>query len=200
MIPINSTIGDGLAIDKMSETDKVNKVNKADKTDKMDTTNGEELITNISYIVGDASTMGYIGKYDVIIAAYLLCYAPNIPTLDRMVKNMRTNLKKGGEVFVLNLNPDLSELNFEKYGFRIELLSEGFCNGCTMKWNWDTGSSIIHRYSKTTIDVTFGNNGFEKLEWFKMEMPKEYDSLDKNFLEDYVKYCPVIGFRCKLKA
>nr|VFK22399.1 MAG: Methyltransferase domain-containing protein [Candidatus Kentron sp. LPFa]VFK35320.1 MAG: Methyltransferase domain-containing protein [Candidatus Kentron sp. LPFa] len=73
----------------------------------------------IEYIIRDARELGEIGKFDMVVAAYLLNYAQTKEQLLEMCQSIYTNLKPGGRFVTLNNNPEQSLSSYsktEKYG------------------------------------------------------------------------------------
>jgi SAM-dependent methyltransferase len=75
------------------------------------------------YVVGDAGALSAVGPFDLVVAAYLLNYAPDRATLDRMCAAAFANLRPGGRLVGVNdyttdrsLDRDLSEHRFHKRG------------------------------------------------------------------------------------
>jgi SAM-dependent methyltransferase len=60
----------------------------------------------IVYHQYDAADLPALGRFEVVTAAWLLCYADDVTTLDRMVGNLRGNLAPGGTLAVMVPNPD----------------------------------------------------------------------------------------------
>jgi SAM-dependent methyltransferase len=50
----------------------------------------------IDYRVHDVSTMPFIGEFDVVVAAFLLNYAPTLDALSSMCRMIAANLRPGG--------------------------------------------------------------------------------------------------------
>jgi SAM-dependent methyltransferase len=77
----------------------------------------------IVYHQRDAVDLPALGRFDVVTAAWLLCYADDVPALDRIVGNLRANLAPGGTLAVVVPNPDadwnvLPE-DYGRYGYRV---------------------------------------------------------------------------------
>src|SRR5690606_12242547 len=74
----------------------------------------------INYQVKDASKLGKLGEFDLVVASYLLNYAQTKEQLLNFCLNIFQNLKSGGRVVGMNDNPANDTENyplFRKYGF-----------------------------------------------------------------------------------
>ncbi len=79
-----------------------------------DTPNGLE------FRVGDASTLGTVGSFDLVVGSYLLNYARTAEHLRAFCRTVVANLKPGGRFVALNDNPYNDPRNYpsyRKYGF-----------------------------------------------------------------------------------
>eukprot|EP01036_Dinobryon_divergens_P038157 gene38157-50036_t len=75
---------------------------------------------DINYLVGDASKLGTIGIFDIIVGSYLLNYSHNIETLNKFCESISQNLAPGGRFLGLNNNLSNDPKNYSsyaKYGF-----------------------------------------------------------------------------------
>jgi 2-polyprenyl-3-methyl-5-hydroxy-6-metoxy-1,4-benzoquinol methylase len=57
----------------------------------------------VDYILGDVMALGRIGKFDLVVASYLLNYAQTKEHLLKMFQTIAANLKSGGR-FVRNMD------------------------------------------------------------------------------------------------
>jgi SAM-dependent methyltransferase len=76
----------------------------------------------IGYEVCDAADLAVLGEFDVVTAIWLLGYAEDEPTLDRMLANLTANLASGATLVMLIPNPgvDWERLDaYPKYGVSI---------------------------------------------------------------------------------
>lgn len=61
----------------------------------------------ISYEVHDAATLPRLGEFDVVVAVWLLGYAPGETALDAMLARLLTNVAGGGTLVALVPNPEI---------------------------------------------------------------------------------------------
>lgn len=111
----------------------------------------------IEYRVADAATLGSIGSFDRVAAAYLLHYAESREQLHGMMRTVHDNLQPG-QVFVASianpLQPPQPVVDHRRYGFSYQLLDETLHEGARLRgtlylgantvdfdfhwWSWDT--------------------------------------------------------------
>ncbi|MEV6948927.1 class I SAM-dependent methyltransferase [Streptomyces sp. NPDC051172] len=110
-----------------------------------------ELAThdNIEFLVHDITTMPILGEFDVVIAAFLLNYAPTRTALDAMCARIAAHLRPGGRLVadIPRSGYDRQRPMSAKYGYTYEWpsdLSDG-----------DTFTFTLHLASPLTIRCTW---------------------------------------------
>ena len=100
----------------------------------------------IEYRVADAATLGKIGEFDRVAAAYLLHYAENREQLQRMVRTVHDNLKPG-QHFVASianiLQPPQPVFDQRKYGFSFRLMDETLHEGARLRGTLFLGEKTV---------------------------------------------------------
>lgn len=90
----------------------------------------------IGYHVGDAATLGGIGPFERVNAAYLLHYASSREQLLGMARTVHDNLAPGGH-FVASianpLRPPQPVIDNRKYGFSFRLLDDSLHEGARLR-------------------------------------------------------------------
>jgi SAM-dependent methyltransferase len=111
----------------------------------------------IEYRVADAATLGGIGPFDRVAAAYLLHYAESRQQLLQMARTVYDNLRPGQRFVASIANPLLPPrpvVDHRKYGFSFRLMDEALREGARLRgtlylgantvdfdfywWSWDT--------------------------------------------------------------
>ncbi len=80
----------------------------------------QESPLGIDYHVGDGSSIGYLGQFDLVVGSYILNYSRSRAHLEAFCRVIHLNLKPGGRFIGLNDNPanDPDHYDgFRKYGF-----------------------------------------------------------------------------------
>lgn len=79
----------------------------------------------IEYRVDDARSIAAQSEFDVVVAAWLLVYAPNRAELAKMCRGLASRLRAGGRVVALTINPEIANFDsvpdYQKYGFELTL-------------------------------------------------------------------------------
>lgn len=100
----------------------------------------------IEYRVADAATLGTIGSFDRVCAAYLLHYAESRPQLLQMVQTVYDNLEPG-QPFVASianpLQPPQPVVEQRKYGFSYRLLDETLHEGTRLRGTLYLGANTV---------------------------------------------------------
>jgi 2-polyprenyl-3-methyl-5-hydroxy-6-metoxy-1,4-benzoquinol methylase len=65
----------------------------------------------IDYLLGDVMALANIGKFDLVVASYLLNYAQTKEQLLKMFQTIAANLKSGNRFVGINNNPDQPPIN-----------------------------------------------------------------------------------------
>jgi SAM-dependent methyltransferase len=100
----------------------------------------------IEYRVADAMTLGKIGEFDRVTAAYLLHYAKDREELRRMVRTVYDNLKPG-QRFVASvanlLRPPQPVVDHRKYGFSFRLMDDALHEGANLRGTLFLGEKTV---------------------------------------------------------
>jgi len=100
----------------------------------------------ISYRVADAATLGKIGEFDRVAAAYLLHYAENRDQLRRMAQTAYDNLKPGQQ-FVASianiLQPPQPDFDQRRYGFSFRLMDDTLHEGAKLRGTLFLGEKTV---------------------------------------------------------
>ncbi len=100
----------------------------------------------IEYRVADAATLGKVGEFDRVCAAYLLHYAENRDHLRQLVRTVYANLKPG-QHFVASianiLQPPEPVFDQRKYGFSFRLVDETLHEGARLRGTLFLGEQTV---------------------------------------------------------
>jgi SAM-dependent methyltransferase len=153
---------------------------------------------DIHYRVGDARSLGSIGDFDVVIAAYLLNYARSGQELQDMCGTIAVNLKTGGRFVGINNNPSQPPASFpscRKYGFTK-----------TLRGPLVPGASIVYRFlrrgqrfeienyylDRDTHERAFQQAGFRRFRWCDVVVsPEGTRRHGKAFWRDFMTFQPI---------
>jgi SAM-dependent methyltransferase len=100
----------------------------------------------IEYRVADAATLGGIGTFDRVAAAYLLHYAESRQQLLHMARTVYDNLAPGQHFVASIANPLLPPqpvVDHRKYGFSFRLLDETLHEGARLRGTLYLGQNTV---------------------------------------------------------
>lgn len=81
----------------------------------------------VSYVHGDLTDAGKVGRFDLVCAVYVLPYARTVDQLKAMCQGAADALRPGGRFVTFSLNPDVSLDRewYAHYGFTMEGVRAG---------------------------------------------------------------------------
>ena len=159
----------------------------------------------IDYSVGDVLNVGQIGRFDLVVASYLLNYARSKAQLLDMCRTIALNLKPDGRFVSINNNPDQPPESFptcKKYGF-IKRVSGPLKAGAAITYEfYRQGQKFrIDNYylSRKTHNWAFEKVGFTQIRWIKIEVdPRGIEKFGADFWQDFIDHEPIVGIECRL--
>ncbi len=127
----------------------------------------------IEYLVGDARCLSLAAKFDLVVAAYLLNYAPDRDVLRAMCGGIARCLRPGGRFVTVNSNPALdfrAAPSYRQYGFETRV--EGSCGeGAPITWTFflEGGPFAIENYYLDVAchEEAFRSAGFQTIRWHR---------------------------------
>ncbi len=155
----------------------------------------------IFYRIGDVSTLGWAGDYDIVTAAYLLHYAQTKDQLAGMCRTIYANLRSGGRFISLNLDPECPRQPFKRYDCTIEA-PEILTDGCVVKINAYLDDRKVcsfenYHWSKETYEQSLKNAGFSDLRWHRVGVSAQgIQHFGKTFWDAYLKQPGVCLIEC----
>jgi len=149
----------------------------------------------IEYVLADASVPSLYsgGPFDLVVAAFLLHYAPTREALDGFIQNIGLNLKPGGRFVTINMSPEHPIISpGPNISHSSKWLDEPFKNGSRIevklwtKSNEEICTLIDYHWSKKILEESFVNAGFENVKFVEVRMHEEgkklsdWKELEKN--------------------
>jgi len=135
--------------------------------------------------------------FDVVLASYLLHYAPTVEVLTRMCQRLANGLAAGGRLVALTENPDQQPRDYAgyaPYGFDKQAL-EARAEGSRIGYGLVSGRQIIRLqtwwYSRATYAAALEAAGFRSIEWHPLQLDPATESPE--FYADYLRNPPVLG-------
>jgi ubiquinone/menaquinone biosynthesis C-methylase UbiE len=157
----------------------------------------------VEYILGDVRELELGERFDTVVAAYLLNYAPDAPELDEMCGAVARHLKPGCRFVTVNSNPEIGakQVDYRQYGFE-RLVPADLPNGCPYafrNYQDDTSFDItIYQLDVATHEQAFEAAGLIDVHWVPPEVSaggvKEFGT---GYWEAFVRDPPIILIECR---
>lgn len=161
----------------------------------------------IEFQVEDARTLPDLGKFDIVVAAYLLNYARDSRELRAMLQGVARSLRPGGRFVTVNANPffDYSvPQDFRKYGF-LASADVPFQEGSAITWTFllEDGQIQVENYhlSPATYQTVLAECGLREVCWHEAEVSQEgLAEYGADHWRAFLESPPVIFLDCRLEA
>jgi ubiquinone/menaquinone biosynthesis C-methylase UbiE len=157
----------------------------------------------IDYRVADARSLAMPEQFDLVVAAYLLNYAPNREELQAMCRSIANSLKPGGRFVTVNSNPALDFAgapSYRQYGFEIRVA--GPCReGTPITWTFflkDSSFSIENYYLDVSChEETLRLAGFQEIRWHPPRLaPAAEAASEGEFWTPFLDQPPITFLEC----
>lgn len=160
----------------------------------------------IEYSVKDVVKLGKVGKFDRVLASFLLNHAQTTEQLLGMCRSIFINLNAGGLFQALNNNLELSPADYfrlEKYG-RKQSISEPLVEGTPItvtlfghEEDAPACSFVDFYLSKASYEWAFRQVGFKEIRWVQPSVaPDTLQEFGQEFWQDYLDFPPLVGIEC----
>ncbi len=161
----------------------------------------------IEYVCADVCDLGDLGSFDIVVAAYLLHYAPDAQDLERMCRNIRRHLPAGGRFVTLNENPDQPPARYagyEQYGFN-KTLEGPSADGAPITYWMIAGRELFKfhavYFTRTTYEAVFARAGFTDVTWQPPVLdPAGVAAHGADYWREYMDNPPIAGLECRVQA
>lgn len=164
----------------------------------------------ISLALGDAATfeasdvlqLGSLGRFDVVVAAFLFNYAQSLQQLDQMATKVREHVAPGGRLVLQTINPAyrLSAGDFSAYGITVQ-----------SEVPWQEGARItmalagsppalltVYRWEREHYEAAFQRAGFSNVRWQPAELVAEdFDDRPADFWQALLDNNLAIWLTCE---
>ncbi len=163
-----------------------------------------ESSAGIRYVCADAAALPELGRFDLVVAAYLLHYAPDRSGLAAMCGGIARCLGTGGRFVTLNENPaqpDEPAGAYAAYGFTKSLDGPPE-DGAAIRYRMLAGRESFgfeaHYFGRETYEVVLEQAGFESVQWHDLVLdPAGVDVVGADYFSAYLAQPPVIGLSCR---
>jgi SAM-dependent methyltransferase len=159
----------------------------------------------IDYVCADVGELDDLGRFDIVVAAYLLHYAPNVDALTRMCRNVRRHLPERGRFVTLNENPEQPAgryVGFEQYGFN-KTVEMPRTDGSKITYYMVAGRELFefhaHYFARGTYERILTDAGFDHVAWHSLALdPVGAAEHGDDYWLEYLSNPPIIGLECRV--
>ena len=160
----------------------------------------------IDYRCCDVAKLPDIGRFDLVTAAYLLHYAPDVQALRAMCARIAGQLRPGGRLVAINENPEQAGKNYAgytQYGFNKSLRGPQQ-DGAQIDYAMVSGRKLMrfsaYYYTRATYEAALHAAGFTRIRWLPLELaPEGIAELGADYWQEYLANPPVVGLECCLR-
>jgi SAM-dependent methyltransferase len=152
----------------------------------------------IDYRQGDAASLGVIGAFDLVSAAYLFNYAKDRSHLLAFARTVQANLKHGGRLIAYNDNPLTPEdgyVSHADFGF-IRSIERPRREGSVVRYQFGSWGFDNFWLSPTTYEQVFAEAGLVDFRF----VPASADLIgrqDSSLWQRFIDTCPIIGLEAR---
>jgi SAM-dependent methyltransferase len=158
----------------------------------------------IDYLCADAAALPELGQFDLVVAAYLLHYAPDVEALAAMCCGIARCLADGARFVSLNENPAVPREEdgaYVQYGFT-KTLAGPAVDGAPIRYRMLAGRTSfgfeVHYYSRDTYAALLAAAGLREVSWSPLTLdPAGAEALGADYFAAYLSRPPVIGLSCR---
>lgn len=158
----------------------------------------------IEYLCCDVQTMPDLGSFDLVIAAYLLHYAPGETQLAEMCERIASHLRPGGRFVSLNENPRQSldqYAGYTQYGFN-KTAEAPLRDGSPITYWLVSGREVISFtaffYGTDTYERVLSAAGLTTVQWHPLKLSEEgLVNHGPEYWKEYMSNPPVVGIECR---
>ena len=161
----------------------------------------------IDYVCADVGELDDLGRFDIVVAAYLLHYAPNVDALTRMCRKVRRHLPEGGRFVTLNENPEQPAgryVGYEQYGFN-KTVETPRTDGSKITYYMVAGRELFefhaHYFARGTYERILTDAGFDHVAWHPLALdPAGAAGHGADYWREYLSNPPIIGLECRVQV
>ncbi len=153
----------------------------------------DEEKLGIEYQQGKVGELEKIGKFDIVVGGFLFHYAKTKDELYKMFEDAYKNLKDGGRVVAINMNPNCPRNLFPKYGSTVVPIKDPLKEGdlvkitiCTPEEKPTISFTSTH-WEQQTYEKIMRDVGFKDIQWIPMSVSERgIKELGKEFWQDWL--------------
>jgi 2-polyprenyl-3-methyl-5-hydroxy-6-metoxy-1,4-benzoquinol methylase len=152
-----------------------------------------------------ATELPELGRFDLVSAAYLMHYSPDVSALRAMCEQIVAHLEPGGRFVCINENPEQTfaqHAGYTQYGFN-KLATADQVDGARMTYAMVSGRQMIRfdvfYYTRATYEAVLRAAGFKEVRWLPLQLdPVAVEKYGTEYWQEYMSNPPVTGLVCTL--
>jgi len=152
--------------------------------------------------VEDLPELPCAAAFDIVLAAYLLHYAPSVAVLARMCRRLANVLAPGGRLVALVENPDQAVADYAgyaAYGFD-KTAAEPRAEAGRITYSLVAGRQMIrfdtYYYARSSYERALQEAGFAGIAWHPLQLDPAAEGAD--YYAAYLRNPPVLGLSAVL--
>jgi hypothetical protein len=156
----------------------------------------------IEYRVGDVATLGRIGDFNSVFAAFLLHYAPSPEDLLRMCRTISANLLPGGSFVTFVENPNCPVYDGIKYDVSVVAQGPVVDGARITRTHYENGGPVFSfdhcHYEQGTYERVLGEAGLEQVRWLPFVKASDADlGYPNGYWDDFVSGGSITVLTCR---
>jgi len=151
----------------------------------------------IEYICESVESMGILGSFDVVSAAFLLNNAPNVETLTTLCRVIAENLVPGGRLVATNSQfAEHPGVSYAAYGMTTdcrEAPADGSSYTIDFLMGDDRFALTNYHYFRSTYERILHSTGFDAIRWHRSTITADgLRRLGEPFWQTYLEHPPLV--------
>lgn len=157
----------------------------------------------IEYLCSSVQQMPELGRFDLVLGAYLLHYAGNVADLELLCRRVAGHLAPGGRFVGLNENPDQSAAGcagYAQYGFS-KRAAVPRDEGAIITYAMASGRTLmrfdVRWYSRDCYARALAAAGLRTVRWHPLRLdPAATTVRPAGYWREYLENPPVLALEC----
>jgi 2-polyprenyl-3-methyl-5-hydroxy-6-metoxy-1,4-benzoquinol methylase len=158
----------------------------------------------IEYLVSDVQHLPDLGRFDLVMAAYLLHYARNAAELGRMCERIAHHLPPGGRFVALNENPEqpaAAYAGYAQYGFG-KSVQQPRRDGSPIAYTMIAGREVfcfeVYHHERGTYEQALAGAGFRDIRWHPVRLDPDGElACGRDYWQEYLYNPPIVALDCR---
>lgn len=158
----------------------------------------------IEYLVSDVQQLPDLGRFELVVAAYLLHYARTAAQLARMCERIAHHLSAGARLVALNENPEQSPAayaGYTQYGFG-KAVERPRRDGSPITYTMIAGREVfrfeVYHHERETYEQALTGAGFVDIRWHPVRLDPDGEvACGRDYWQEYLRNPPIVALDCR---